>query len=260
MADDVKVSDDPTIAADVINDVAYQRTKSVWGVNNVAVDTSASAPMPVEVISGDITVGDLAVTSLPSLVTGTDRIGKLEITDGTTEAGVMASGANKGLYVGLLDGNGDHYAPAAALSIEEVPDIDASPDYSAVDNLSSTVLVWADAIAASGGLAHIVGVKVQDDGNQGPDLSIFFFDSAPATIPGQNSAWTITKADGQKLVAVYHTALGTWESLVTHQTCFIYGTKPVTSNTTDLYALVRVNATYNAASSTDLRITLMLVR
>ena len=89
MADNVAITagSGTTIASDDVSGVHYQRVKLVDGT----LDSTAA-------IGGDATNGlDVDVTRMSSLVAGTAYVGKVRITDGTTDTVVSTSGA---LYVG----------------------------------------------------------------------------------------------------------------------------------------------------------------
>ncbi len=109
MAESVKASEDPKVAADIIGEEAYQRDKMTFGPDGTATDVSAADPLPVtdadalaalEVIAaalaGTIKVGDgsgalsvdgtvsvgnepkVKVAELPELPTGSKSIGQVD--------------------------------------------------------------------------------------------------------------------------------------------------------------------------------------
>src|SRR6266542_1468315 len=88
---------DFTAATDEIAGVDYQYVKLVDGT----LDSTAK-------IGGDATNGlDVDVTRLPALTAGTAYVGKVRLTDGTTDATVRDLAANDALNVAIVDGAGN---------------------------------------------------------------------------------------------------------------------------------------------------------
>lgn len=88
---------DFTAATDEIAGVDYQYVKLVDGT----ADSTAKIP-------GDATNGlDVDVTRLPALVAGSANIGKIQLTDGTSDATVRNLAANDALNVAIVDGAGN---------------------------------------------------------------------------------------------------------------------------------------------------------
>lgn len=58
MAESVKASEDPKVAADVIAEEAYQRVKLTTGADGTATDVSEAAPVPVSDAGGKLSVDD----------------------------------------------------------------------------------------------------------------------------------------------------------------------------------------------------------
>jgi hypothetical protein len=149
---------------------------------------------------------------------------------------------------------------AQPISISATPSIDASA-YAALDNLDGAIISFANAVGWTGGIGHLVSVEVQDKDDEGPDLTIFFL-SDTITPEAQNAPFTMTDANAEKIVAVVHTTSGTWEDYIQGQKCFVYPAPPKTIRcaATTLYAVVRVDETYTPASTSDLIITINVVR
>ncbi|HUW15926.1 MAG TPA: hypothetical protein VMW94_02510 [Actinomycetes bacterium] len=178
-----------------------------------------------------------------------------------TGATVTTTGGTlEGIGVAVIDSAGDQVALAPPIAISATPSVDASA-YAAVDNLDGDIITFANAVGTSGGVAHLIGVDILDKGDTGPDLSIFLL-KASITPEAQNAAFTMSDADAAHIVAVVHTASGTWEDYVAGQKCFIVPSppKPIRCDATSLYAVVRVNETYTPGSTSDLVITLTLLR
>ena len=178
-----------------------------------------------------------------------------------TGASVTTTGGTlEGIGVAVIDSAGDQVALAPPIAISATPSVDASA-YAAVDNLDGDIITFANAVGTSGGVAHLIGVDILDKGDTGPDLSIFLL-KASITPEAQNAAFTMSDADAAHIVAVVHTASGTWEDYVAGQKCFIVPSppKPIRCDATSLYAVVRVNASYTPGSTSDLVITLTLLR
>jgi hypothetical protein len=158
----------------------------------------------------------------------------------------------------IKDAAGADLALSPPIAISATPSIDAGA-YALGDNLDGNIITFANAVGYTGGFATLVGVALQDKSDLAPDLSVFLL-SDSITPQAQNAAFTMSDADGEKVVAVMHTASGTWEDYVQGRKCFIYQTKPVYAAATSLYAVVRVNAAWTPTSTSDLIITLMLLR
>ena len=100
MAESVKASEDPKVAADIIAEEAYQRGKLVVGKDGEAVDVSSENPMPVSDAGGTLSVDDgggaISVDDNGSTLSVDDGGGSLTV-DGT----VAVSGT-----VPVSDGSG----------------------------------------------------------------------------------------------------------------------------------------------------------
>lgn len=85
-----------TYASDDIAGIHYPRTKVSWGVDGVAVDASATNPLPTvqtgSLPAGTNNIGDVDVLTLPALPAGTNNIGDVDVLTlpATTNAGATA--------------------------------------------------------------------------------------------------------------------------------------------------------------------------
>lgn len=97
MADNLPVtpSVDPTarqVATDQIGGVDYQRVKLTWGVDGVASDVSAGAPLPVSFTT------PVSVTMTPELATVVNE-GSVAITAATAQDVITATGTPCGMAI-----------------------------------------------------------------------------------------------------------------------------------------------------------------
>jgi hypothetical protein len=118
VADNYTISSD-TYASDDIGGVDYPRVKIVWGVDGVAVDASATNPLPISDGGGSITT-DGDVTSITTSVTpgvSAAHLGKAEdAAHGSGDTGVMALAVRNDGGAALAGTTGD-YIPLTTNSV-----------------------------------------------------------------------------------------------------------------------------------------------
>jgi hypothetical protein len=185
------------------------------GGNNIGLVTLAagSAAFGKLAANSGIDIGDVDVLSLPTLPAGTNYIGKARITDGTTDADVTAAGTYKGVYTALLDQDGEALSFALPLPASVSPTMDAAT-YVAGDSLQDAAFSIASAVTANGRTCHLLGLSILDKDDQGIDLVIDFFRSAPTTVPAAQDPYTLDDTDSAKVCGFIDTSLhGEWRDL-----------------------------------------------
>jgi hypothetical protein len=221
MADNTKVSDDPTIAADEIGAVKYQRTKVVWGVDGVAVDASATDPLPVDIqneLSLSLTEYDTdeavsgATTGIATMVVRDDELATLtEADDDYTTLRVDSQGKLWTRAV-IPDADGNALTFAKPVEITATPSVSTTA-YDDNENLDGTIISMAAATASPSGSAWVTHMWIQDKagnvGVSGVGLEVYFLNADLTTIPGERSAFTLPAGDGEKIRQVLSTADGT---------------------------------------------------
>jgi hypothetical protein len=112
VADDYTISSD-TYAGDDIGGIMHPRVKIMWGVDGVAVDTSATNPLPISDAGGSLTI-DGSITAISTSVTpGTAaaNLGKAEdAAHSSGDTGVMVLSVRRDADTTLVGTDGD-YAP-----------------------------------------------------------------------------------------------------------------------------------------------------
>lgn len=211
-------------------------------------------------VGGTASVNVVGGTATWTLAAGTAVVGKVQVANSTATADLLTLTSGTALAVGIYDSTGAQVALSSPIAISSTPSIDAGA-YVANDNLDGDIISFANAVATTGGIAHLIGVELQDKSDLAPDLSIFFL-RASITPESQNAAFTMTDANAEKIVAVVHTASGTWEDYVNGRKMFLVPSppKPIRCDATTLYAVVRVNASWTPTSTSDLIITPILLR
>ncbi len=112
MADNILVSPGTgaTIAADDIGGVLHQRVKLSQGADGSATDVSSAAPLQVTLANTGANatpvVVDLGANNDVSLNAGTNYVGKVRITDGTTDSEVVPLAGYNAQAVAIVDGSG----------------------------------------------------------------------------------------------------------------------------------------------------------
>lgn len=208
-----------------------------------------SADGSATVIPADATYGiDVDVTRLPA---GTEYVGKVRLTDGTTDADVTATGGTyEGQVSALIDSTGELLDFSAPAQISVTPSLDTSA-YASGDSMDTTVLSFTNAVNASGGSGWITAARFIDKADQGQDMTLYLFDSSvtPAT---ENAAHALSDIDAAKYIDAINTSDGSWEDHVNNQTCTIRPTPWVPyhcTGSTTLYGVLvsRGTGTYGAS-------------
>lgn len=91
MADNLPITSIPgsSIAADDIGSVFYQRVKIAWGVNNSAVDASATDPLPVTVSNSNTNGQSTMANSAPVVIASNQTA--VPVSNGQTEYETVAA-------------------------------------------------------------------------------------------------------------------------------------------------------------------------
>lgn len=259
------------------------------GANNDVVVTSLPALVAGTAAIGKLAansgvdIGDVDVTSVvPG--TGASNLGKAEdAAHGSGDVGVMplavrrdtavASSGADGDYEPLqtdaegylrtagkvLDSTGAEISFSSPVVVTATPSIDAGA-YAANDNLDGAIISFANAVAVSGGVGHILAASFLVKSDVAPEIDLYLLD-ASITPEAQNAAFTMSDADAEKVVAVIHTTAGTWEDLVaSRKNMQEFGPpKPfkVASGTT-LFAVAVTRDAYTPGSTSDLVISLLI--
>lgn len=112
MADNISITagSGTTIAADDIGGVLHQRVKLSQGADGAAVDVSSAAPLNVTLANTGANatplVVDLGANNDVSVNAGTNYIGKVRLTDGTTDGEVVPLAGYNAQAVAIVDGSG----------------------------------------------------------------------------------------------------------------------------------------------------------
>lgn len=112
MADNIAVTagSGTTIAADDIGGVLHQRVKLSQGADGSATDVSSAAPLNVTLANTGANatplVVDLGANNDVSVNAGTNYIGKVRLTDGTTDGEVVPLAGYNAQAVAIVDGSG----------------------------------------------------------------------------------------------------------------------------------------------------------
>lgn len=113
MADNVLITQGSgtTIAADDIGGVLHQRVKLSQGADGSATDVSSAAPLQVTLANTGANatplVVDLGANNDVSINAGTNYIGKVRLTDGTTDGEVVPLAGYNAQAVAIVDASGD---------------------------------------------------------------------------------------------------------------------------------------------------------
>lgn len=113
MADNIAVTAGvgTTIAADDIGGVLHQRVKLSQGADGSATDVSSAAPLQVTLANTGANatplVVDLGANNDVSVNAGTNYIGKVRLTDGTTDGEVVPLAGYNAQAVAIVDASGD---------------------------------------------------------------------------------------------------------------------------------------------------------
>lgn len=118
-----------TIAADDIGGVLHQRVKLSQGADGAAVDVSSAAPLNVTLANTGANatplVVDLGANNDVSVNAGTNYIGKVRLTDGTTDGEVVPLAGYNAQAVAVVDGSGSQITSFGGVQYTE-GDTDAS--------------------------------------------------------------------------------------------------------------------------------------
>lgn len=112
MADNIAITagSGTTIAADDIGSVLHQRVKLSQGADGSATDVSSAAPLNVTLANTGANatplVVDLGANNDVSVNAGTNYIGKVRLTDGTTDGEVVPLAGYNAQAVAIVDGSG----------------------------------------------------------------------------------------------------------------------------------------------------------
>ena len=157
-----------------------------------------------------------------------------------TGASVTTTGGTlEGLAAALIDSAGEQVTLSKPIVISQTPTLDTSA-YAAGDSMWGTSPIeFADAVATNGGTGHIIKLAVYDDSDNGTagDFKLWLFKSSQ-NAQAANSAWSLTDALMDEVVAVIDTAGGTWYDAINGQVCFVYPSPPlpIDCDATSLYA------------------------
>jgi hypothetical protein len=209
MTDEIRVSDDPIIAADSIGGRWYQRVKVNWGANDAANDVSAANPLPV------------------SVATSIDGTARTRIAgSGADNADVVPSAsAYDSLATSIVDVDGEplHFAAPRVLTVS--PTLDTSV-YASGDSMVTSVIQFTSASVDSDGTGHILSASFIDKSDQGIDMSLMLF-SGSVTPAAANAAHSLSDADAEKIVGVINTSSSTWEDHLNNRTCIVRPSPPI---------------------------------
>jgi hypothetical protein len=82
-----------TFASDQIGGIEYPRAKVVWGADGTATDTSAAAPLPVQVPSGGVASGAIASGAVASGAFASGALASGSVASGALASGSVVDGA-----------------------------------------------------------------------------------------------------------------------------------------------------------------------
>lgn len=131
MADGVNITagSGVVIASDDIGGVQYQRVKISQGADGAAIDVSSAAPLQVTLANTGANatplVVDLGANNDVSVNAGTNYIGKVRLTDGTTDGEVVPLAGYNAQAVAVVDGSGSQITSFGGVQYTE-GDTDAS--------------------------------------------------------------------------------------------------------------------------------------
>lgn len=138
-----------------------------------------------------VDIGDVDVTSIAP---GTNYIGKMRITDGTTDAGVTTGGTSQGGYVALINTSGDHLDPAVEATLTGTPTLGTAIN-AVNDAVHATQMTFSSAALANGGRGTILGATLRDkSGTTSASIRLVLYHKSVGVQTAQ-SALTIADAD-----------------------------------------------------------------
>lgn len=246
MTDNVQISDNPVVAADVIGGVAFQRVKVVWGANDSVNDTSAASPLPVTAASlplpsGASTAANQGVASayLNNLVNAL--------------VGVDTGGAYNGLAVVIIDAAGSPltFSQPTVISVTTT-DLDTTA-LGIGDVMTDSLLEFQNAVALSGGTGHILRAKLTDAADVGAAVDAYLL-TGTVSESAKNALHSLSDSDGLKVIDKI--TFDTYEDHTLNQTSTVRPSPPIAFNCTgtSLYVLLvsRGTPTYSAANALTL--------
>lgn len=241
MADNVQISDNPIIAADVIGGITYQRIKPSVGADGVAVDVSDSNPMPVS------EVNSAGIASASAYLQST----------------ISTLGSTPTIATSLRDLNGDQLTFATPLdALCSTLTIDVS-QYVANDNLHAA-FTFDNVTSVPGGSGWITELRLYDLDSVGSNFEVWFFNAALASAPAKNAAFSLTDADIAKTVAVISTANGVWyDGMNDNKICIVPVSPPLPyklASGTSLIALAKILSTSTYTGSSDISFRIHVLR
>lgn len=193
---------------------------------------------------------------------------------GTAGSPLVVSGGGPGgsSQVEIVNATGDPmgtesfplFVTSQILSVAASPTLSTSPDYAAGDMVGATVTSFGNVPNSAGGSIVLETIKVNDNAGQAPALILFF---ASADLNGAGGTYTDNSpvvwgtGDKAKIDAIVTVAAANYKTVagLSVQTLSNVG-MTLTPSVTTLYMLVVADGAYNAAASTDLRITLCFRR
>ncbi len=132
MADNVAITQGSgtAIAADDIGGVLHQRVKLSQGADGSATDVSSASPLNVTLANTGANstplIVDLGANNDVSLNAGTNYVGKVRVTDGTTDSEVVPLAGYNAQAVAIVDGSGSQITSFGGGTQYTEGDVDAS--------------------------------------------------------------------------------------------------------------------------------------
>ena len=203
-----------TVATDDVTGVHYQRIKLDAGGDGVAVPLVAgaqvaAASLPVVIASDDARIGILTETAPATDTASSGLNGRLQriaqrltsliaLLPGFGTAGTPS--ANVVSVQGVANGRAAPISLPTLVSVSATPTLDTAA-YASGDCLHTTVIEFANAVAAAGGCGFVESMIVVDAAIQSQVLELWLFNDTvtPATV---NTAHSISDADAAKCVGV----------------------------------------------------------
>ena len=163
-----------------------------------------------------------------------------------------------GNTVQITDAEGNPVGASAGLFVHTLtPTLDTAVNYAAGDGVGGIQTI-AGAVEVAGGQLELKSVHVRDKAGQAPALRLYFFAATPAAGTYTDNAPLVWGAnDAANQVGLVDIAAANYITVagVSAQTLSAIG-QVHTVTATSLFVLIVANGAYNAASTSDLIITL----
>jgi hypothetical protein len=214
-----------------------------------------------------VTIGDTSKKILADVV-DTDKyvqgIKLVDPTDAATTPLVVMQGSQPTLPQSIIGVDGLPLTFASDITIEATPSIDAGA-YSDGDNLDGAIISFANATAVTAGSGYIDSVTIIDksgSGSTGKNMMVAFCRSS-ITPNSQNSAFTLTDAQMEEVVARVTTVDAQWYNMGGGSMAQVPVSPPLPFKLptgTTLYAVVKLIGAFTFGAVNDVIIRVHIVR